>query len=70
VDGEQFIEGRRLFRALEMARAASKMPGGSDATEYNVGRAVALWVSGFEILAHDGHRADFERVLSLLGSVQ
>ena len=46
------------------------MPGGSDATEYDVGRAVALWVSAFEILAHDGNRADFPRVLSLLGRVQ
>ena len=53
-----------------MARAASKMPGGSDATEYDAGRAVALWVSAFEILAHDGNRADFGRVLSLLGRVQ
>lgn len=70
VDGENSIENRRLFRALEMARAASKMPGGSDATEYDAGRAVALWVSAFEILAHDGNRADFGRVLSLLGRVQ
>lgn len=69
VDGENSIEDRRLFRALEMARAASKMPGGSDATEYDAGRAVALWVSAFEILAHDGNRADFGRVLSLLGRV-
>ena len=69
-DGEYSVEDRRLFRALEMARAASKMPGGSDATEYDAGRAVALWVSAFEILAHDGNRADFGRVLSLLGRVQ
>jgi hypothetical protein len=70
VDGEDSIEDRRLFRALEMARAASKMPGGSDATEYDAGRAVALWVSAFEILAHDGRRSDFRRVLSLLNHVQ
>jgi len=70
VDGEDSVEDRRLFRALEMARAASKMPGGSDATEYDAGRAVALWVSAFEILAHDGNRTDFRRVLSLLGRVQ
>jgi hypothetical protein len=60
----------RLFRSLEMARAASKMPGGSDATQYDIGRVVALWVSAFEILAHDGRRADFGRVLSLLDRVQ
>jgi hypothetical protein len=31
---------------------------------------VALWVSAFEILAHDGRRADFGQVLSLLDRVQ
>jgi hypothetical protein len=44
-------ENRRLFRALEMARAASRMPGGTDVTFFGEGRAVALWVSAFEILA-------------------
>jgi hypothetical protein len=48
-----------------MARAASKTPGGTDASEHDAGRAVALWVSAFEILAHDGMRADLVRVLSL-----
>jgi len=70
VDGEDSVVDRRLFRALEMARAASKMPGGSDATDYDVGRAVALWVSAFEILAHDGRHSDFGQVLSLLSRVQ
>jgi hypothetical protein len=46
------------------------MPGGTDATFYGWGRAVALWVSAFEILAHDGRHADFQRVMSLLGRVQ
>jgi hypothetical protein len=70
VDGDYCDKNLRLFRSLEMARAASKMPGGSDATQYDVGRAVALWVSAFEILAHDGRHADFARVLSLLDRVQ
>ena len=39
---------------------------GSDATEHHAGRAVALWVSAFEILAHDGRRAELKSVLSLL----
>jgi hypothetical protein len=67
---EETVEDRRLFRALEMARAASRTPGGSDASEHDAGRAVALWVSAFEILAHDGHHVDFRRVMSLLSAVQ
>jgi hypothetical protein len=63
--GDESVEDRRLFRALDMARAASKTPGGTDASEHDAGRAVALWVSAFEILAHDGNRADLVRVLSL-----
>jgi hypothetical protein len=59
---------RRLFRALEMARAASRTPGGADASEHDHGRAVALWVSAFEILAHDDEYSDLRRVLSLLGA--
>jgi hypothetical protein len=70
VHGDDSTKNLRLFRSLEMARAASKRPGGSDATQYDVGRAVALWVSAFEILAHDGRHADFGRVLSLLDRVQ
>jgi hypothetical protein len=68
VAGVETIEDRRLFRSLEMARAASKMPGGSDATLYDDGRAVTLWVSAFEILAHD-RRVDLARLLALLGRV-
>lgn len=63
------MEDRRLFRSINMARTASRMPGGSDATFYDAGRAVALWVSAFEILAHDG-RADLTRVLRLLARAQ
>jgi hypothetical protein len=68
--GEETAEDRRLFRALEMARAASRIPGGSDATEHDAGRSIALWVSAFEIVAHNGRHADFQRVLSLLSRVQ
>jgi hypothetical protein len=68
--GNDTIKNRRLFRALEMARAASRMPGGTDATFFDEGRAVALWVSAFEILAYDGRGVDVRRVLSLLGRVQ
>ena len=63
------MANRGLFRALDMARAASRMPGGSDATYYDGGRAVALWVSAFEILARTDGYASPQRVLELLGRV-
>jgi hypothetical protein len=68
--GDESTDDRRLFRSLDMARAASKIPGGLDASEHDAGRAVALWVSAFEILAHDGTRSNLRRVLALLGRVE
>jgi hypothetical protein len=67
--GKESVEDRRLFRALEMARAASKMPGGRDASEHDAGRLAALWVSAFEILAHDEKHSSCNRVLFLLDRV-
>ena len=50
---------------------APKRPGGSDATQYDVGRAVALWVSAFEILTYKGKgRSAKKVVLSQLGRIQ
>jgi hypothetical protein len=69
VDEDYSDKNLRLFRSLEMARAASKMPGGADANIYDAGRAVALWVSAFEILAHDGKWSSPRSVLSLLNHV-
>lgn len=45
---------RALFRSLNMANQASRAPAGIDATLFDYGRATALWVSAFEILAHPG----------------
>lgn len=59
----------RLFRSLDMARSALRMPGGADATYLHVGRAVALWVSAFEILAHDGG-SSARKVVALLSSAE
>jgi len=59
----------RLFRALDMARAASKMPGKADKTHYDDGRAVAMWVSAFETLADDETWSGLEHVVRLLGRV-
>jgi hypothetical protein len=41
-----------LFRSLNMAVAASKIPATVDVTLFDLGRTVSLWVSAFEILAH------------------
>jgi len=43
-----------LFRSLNMAVAASKMPAGADVTNFALGRNIGLWVSAFEILTHTG----------------
>ncbi len=43
-----------LFRSLNMAVAASKMPAGPDLTRFALGRNLGLWVSAFEILIHKG----------------
>jgi hypothetical protein len=40
-----------LFRSLNMANSAALLPAGPEATMYDIGRGVALWVSAFEILA-------------------
>jgi hypothetical protein len=68
-EGNEIVGDRRLFRALDMARAASRIPGGVEASEHDAGRSIALWVSAFEILAHDG-RSGPKQVLSLLDRVQ
>jgi hypothetical protein len=43
-----------LFRSLDMANAAAKIPAGRDMTEFSSGRTVASWISAFEILVHPG----------------
>lgn len=45
-------QDRALFRSLNMAAQAAQLPAGIDATLYDLGRLIALWVSAFEILAH------------------
>lgn len=47
-------EDRALFRSLNMAYQACMMPGGLEATFYDVGRLISLWVSACEILVHPG----------------
>lgn len=47
-------EERAIFRSLNMAYQASMMPGGQEATFYDIGRLITLWVSAMEILIHPG----------------
>jgi hypothetical protein len=45
---------RALFRSLNMATHAARMPFNTAGTFYDTGRLVALWISAFEILVHPG----------------
>jgi hypothetical protein len=47
-------EDTALFRSLNMANAASKIPASADGTNYDIGRTAGLWVSAFEVLVHNG----------------
>jgi hypothetical protein len=61
-----------LFRSLNMAYHASLMPAAVDATFYDHGRLISLWVSAFEILIHPGPggKATLKGVFDLLESVK
>lgn len=58
-----------LFRSLNMASAAMRMPATTGATIFDYGRQCGLWISAFEILAHHDAgrgRADLPAVFALL----
>jgi hypothetical protein len=60
-----------LFRSLNMAMHASLLPGGSEATFYDLGRMIALWISAFEILVHPGKgKASLPAVYRLLDTLR
>lgn len=59
-------EYRALFRSLNMAFAAAMQPGNVEVTIYDIGRAIALWVSALEILAHSGTFTGLPHVIRLL----
>jgi hypothetical protein len=58
-----------LFRSLNMANSAALMPAGVEATMYDIGRSVSLWVSAFEILA-PAKSSSFFNVYALLKKVE
>jgi hypothetical protein len=70
-DHETEWRDRALFRSLNMANEAGKIPATSASSFYDVGRSIALWVSAYEILAHPGGagRSNFARVADLIDSV-
>lgn len=49
-----FWADKALFRSLNMANEAARLPALTASTFYDVGRALALWVSAYEILVHPG----------------
>jgi hypothetical protein len=63
-------ESTALFRSLNMANAASKIPANADGTNYDIGRSIGLWVSAFEILVHTGTKSDLFKVYDILEKVE
>ena len=57
---------RALFRSLNMAYHAAQTPFDAAGTPYDAGRLVGLWISAYEILVHDGKRANENAVKALL----
>jgi len=63
---------KALFRSLNMANEAARIPALTAAVFYDVGRSLALWVSAYEILAHPGGNSgsNFQTVSALLEKVK
>jgi len=64
-------ENIALFRSLNIANQACQIPGDADATIFDFGRIISLWVSAFETLVHPGEngRATLNEVYALLERV-
>ena len=60
-----------LFRSLNIANQACQIPSSADATIFDFGRIISLWVSAFETLVHPGEnsRATLNEVYALLERV-
>ena len=63
---------KALFRSLNMANEAGRIPALTASVFYDTGRSLALWVSAYEILAHPGGtgQSNFSTVSALLESVK
>jgi hypothetical protein len=58
----------RLFRSLNMAKAAALLPAGADTNMYDTLRSVALWATAFEILRPAKNHA-YKGVYDVLESI-
>jgi hypothetical protein len=58
-----------LYRALNMAFSAASLPGNVEVTIHDIGKAISLWVSAFEILAHTGDSSGYVQVYGLLEKI-
>jgi hypothetical protein len=70
--GEEVSQAdKALFRSLNMANDAGRLPSPTATTFYDVGRSLALWVSAYEILAHPGGKgiSNSKTVARILESV-
>jgi len=66
--GKSLQQTRRLFRSLEIAYWAVRMPPNILSKEYDFGTSASLWVSAFEILSHPQRgKVNLCTVLKLLG---
>jgi hypothetical protein len=63
---------KALFRSLNMANEAGRIPALAASVFYDTGRSLALWVSAYEILAQPGGtgQSNFGTVSGLLESVK
>ena len=71
-EGHVEWKDKALFRSLNMANEAGRVPALTAAVFYDVGRSLALWVSAYEILAHPGGTDESNRrtVSAILESVK
>jgi hypothetical protein len=65
-------EHKALFRSLNMANEAGRVPALTAATLYDTGRSLALWVSAYEILTHPGgtDQSNFGTVAATIETVK
>jgi hypothetical protein len=71
-NGSIVWKDKAVFRSLNMANEASRIPALTVTTIYDIGRSLALWVSACEILAHpgEGGEVNFWKVAEILESIK
>lgn len=61
-----------LFRSMNMASQAARMPAATSGTLFDIGRLMILWASAFEILIHPGYydKLALSRIYDLLETIE